>query len=143
MASGKAKAPRRKKARPPRRKRKRAGGTVGGAAVYRGKLAKTGNSLGLRFERALFHSHPEFNGDVEAHVIGPGRMLVVALPEPKKRRTEEDPVLSSLLCFLAADMQRSPDRLTPLDPKLIARIGALVKDVKTDPAEDLGDDALI
>ena len=59
--------------------------------MYHGKQAKTGNSLGLRFERALFHSHPEFSGEVEAHIIGPGRMLVVADPEPKRKSTEEDP----------------------------------------------------
>ena len=48
------------------------------APVYRGRQAKTGNSLGLRFDKALFQSHPEFSGDVRAHVIAPGRMLVVA-----------------------------------------------------------------
>jgi len=45
---------------------------------YRGKQTKTGNSSGFRFEGALFKSHPEFNGEVRARVIAPGRMLVVA-----------------------------------------------------------------
>src|ERR1700726_632533 len=89
--------------------------TVRDAGVYHGKQAKTGNSLGLRFERALFHSHPEFSGEVEAHIIGPGRMLVVADPEPKRKSAEEDPVLSSFMSFLAADMQRSPEHIKPLD----------------------------
>jgi hypothetical protein len=91
------------------KKREGAVATVRDAGVYHGKQAKTGNSLGLRFERALFHSHPEFSGDVEAHIIGPGRMLVVADPEPKRKSAEEDPVLSSFMSFLAADMQRSPE----------------------------------
>ena len=76
-----------------RKKRERAPRALENTGVYRGKQAKTGNSLGLRFERALFHSHPEFNGEVEAYVIGPGRMLVVAEPEPRKKSAEEDPVL--------------------------------------------------
>src|SRR5271166_747486 len=76
-----------------------AAATVRDAGVYHGKQAKTGNSLGLRFERALFHSHPEFSGEVEAHIIGPGRMLVVAESEPKNKSVREDPVLSSFLSF--------------------------------------------
>ena len=113
------------------------------AAVYRGKQAKTGNSLGLRFERALFHSHPEFSGEVEAHIIGPGRMLVVADPEPKRKNAEEDPVLSSFMSFLASDMQRSPERITPLDAGVMERIGTFVRAVSNSPEEDLGDEALI
>jgi hypothetical protein len=113
------------------------------AGVYHGKQAKTGNSLGLRFERALFHSHPEFNGEVEAHIIGPGRMLVVADPEPKRKSAEEDPVLSSFMSFLAADMLRSPEHITPLDAGVMERISALVSNVDTSPEEDLGNEALI
>jgi hypothetical protein len=113
------------------------------AGVYHGKQAKTGNSLGLRFERALFHSHPEFNGEVEAHIIGPGRMLVVADPAPRKKNAKEDPVLSSFMSFLAADMLRSPERITPLDAGVMQRIGTLVSNVDTSPEEDLGDEALL
>jgi len=125
------------------KKREGAVATVRDAGVYHGKQAKTGNSLGLRFERALFHSHPEFSGDVEAHIIGPGRMLVVADPEPKRKSAEEDPVLSSFMSFLAADMQRSPELITPLDAGVMERIDTLVRNVKTSPEEDLGDEALI
>ncbi len=125
------------------KKREHAVAAVRDAGVYHGKQAKTGNSLGLRFERSLFHSHPEFNGEVEAHIIGPGRMLVVADPEPKRRKAEEDPVLSSFMSFLAADMLRSPERITPLDAGVMERIGALVSNVDTSPEEDLGNEALI
>ncbi len=126
-----------------RKRRVRAVAAVRNAGVYHGKQAKTGNSLGLRFERALFHSHPEFSGEVEAHIIGPGRMLVVADPAPGRKNTEEDPVLSSFMSFLAADMLRSPERITPLDAKVMERIGALVSNVEPSPEEDLGDEALI
>ena len=113
------------------------------AAVYRGKQAKTGNSLGLRFERALFQSHPEFNGEVEARVIAPGRMLVVARAAEKAKGREDDPVLSSFMSFLAADMARSPEQIRPLDAALVRRAGDLVRDVESSSEEDLGDGALI
>ena len=125
------------------KKREGAAATVRDAGVYHGKQAKTGNSLGLRFERALFHSHPEFSGEVEAHIIGPGRMLVVADPEPKRKSAEEDPVLSSFMSFLAADMQRSPEHIKPLDAGVMERIGTLVRNVDASPEENLGDEALI
>lgn len=126
-----------------RRKREHAVTTVSDPGVYHGKQAKTGNSLGLRFERALFHSHPEFSGEVKAHIIGPGRMLVVADPEPQSKCAEEDPVLSSFMSFLAADMQRSPEHIKPLDAGVMERIDTLVRNVDTSPEEDLGDEALI
>ena len=125
------------------KKKEHAVATVRDAGVYHGKQAKTGNSLGLRFERALFHSHPEFSGEVEARIIVPGRMLVVADPEPKRNNAEEDPVLSSFMSFLAADMQRSPEHIKPLDAGAMERIGTLVSNVNTSPEEDLGDEALI
>jgi prlF antitoxin for toxin YhaV_toxin len=125
------------------KRRVRAVARVRDAGVYHGKQAKTGNSLGLRFERALFHSHPEFSGEVEARIIGPGRMLVVADPAPRKKNAKEDPVLSSFMSFLAADMLRSPEHFTPLDAGAMERIGALVSNVDTSPEEDLGNEALI
>jgi PrlF antitoxin of toxin-antitoxin system YhaV/PrlF len=126
-----------------RKKTEHAVTTVRDAGVYHGKQAKTGNSLGLRFERALFHSHPEFNGEVEAHIIGPGRMLVVADPEPKRKSAKEDAVLSSFMSFLAADMQRTPEHIKPLDASVMQRIDTLVSNVDASSEEDLGDEALI
>jgi hypothetical protein len=55
---------------------KRKLGNARPGAEYRGKQTRTGNSLGFRFDAALFKSHPEFAGEVHAHVIAPGRMLV-------------------------------------------------------------------
>jgi hypothetical protein len=125
------------------KKPERTAARVRDTGVYRGKQTKTGNSLGLRFERSLFHSHPEFNGEVEAHVIGRGRMLVVADPEPKRKSTEEDPVLSSFMSFLAADMQRSPEHIKPLDAEDMERARKLVRGVDTSPEEELGGEALL
>lgn len=112
-------------------------------AGYRGKQAKTGNSLGLRFDKALFRSHPEFSGEVRAHVIAPGRMLVVAEPVTKSRRREDDPVMEAFLSFLAADMAASPQQIEPLDPALAQRIDAMVGHLPAHPLEDLGDEPLV
>jgi antitoxin PrlF len=109
--------------------------------VFRGKRTQAGNSLALRFERALFKSHPEFSGNVEAHVIAPGRMLVVATEPPPAPR--EDPVIASFIGFLAADMQRHPERIQPLDAGLVARIEKLTQGMPASTEEPLGDEELL
>ncbi len=111
--------------------------------AYRGKQAKTGNSLGLRFDKALFLSHPEFSGEVRAHVIAPGRMLVVAEPRTKNRRQESDPVIEAFLSFLAEDMAKSPQQIRPLSQAVAERIDKLVGHLPVNPHEDLGDESLI
>ena len=116
------------------------------ATGYRGKQAKTGNSLGFRFEKALFQSHPEFAtaGEVRGHVIGPGSMLVVVeRPQIKIRRNEEDPVLKSFLSFLAEDIANFPQSVRPFSQDLAGRIGDAVAGVTVDPDEDLGEDPLL
>jgi hypothetical protein len=116
---------------------------AGKAPVYRGRQAKTGNSLGLRFDKALFQSHPEFSGEVRAHVIAPGRMLVVADGMKKAGGRNSDPVVEAFLKFLADDMVRFPDQIKPLDEALFARIDALVGHLPFNPHEDLGDEPLL
>ncbi len=113
------------------------------APVYRGRQAKTGNSLGLRFDKALFQSHPEFSGEVRAHVIAPGRMLVVADSIKKPRGRDSDPVIEAFLSFLATDMASLPKQIKPLEPAQFARIDALVGHMPVNPDEDLGDEPLI
>jgi len=115
---------------------------TGKAPGYRGRRAKTGNSLGLRFDKAVFQSHPEFSGEVRARVIAPGRMLVVSDPAKKPQR-DSDPVIESFLSFLAEDMVRFPEHIKPLDPALDARIDALAGHLRVDSQEDLGDESLI
>ena len=106
---------------------------------YRGKLTRTGNSLGLRFDRALFQSHPEFSGEVRAHVIAPGRMLVVAEQSIEPRK-EEDPVMEAFLSFLDHDMVKSPQRVKPLKPKLAGRVKTIVGYLPVDPEEELDEE---
>ena len=106
---------------------------------YRGKLTRTGNSLGLRFDRALFQSHPEFSGEVRAHVIAPGRMLVVAEQSIEPRK-EEDPVMEAFLSFLDQDMVKSPQRVKPLKPKLAGRVKTIVGYLPVDPDEELDEE---
>jgi antitoxin PrlF len=112
------------------------------AMEYRGKQAKTGNSLGFRFDRALFKSHPEFNGEVRAKVIAPGRLLVSA-ESAASGQHRDDVVVAAFLAFLAKEMQREPQAIAPLDQALTHRIDALVEGVSVSQDEHLGDEALI
>lgn len=120
----------------------RAIGEVGELGSYKGKRTQTGNSQALRFDMALFRSHPEFSGDVEAYVIAPGRMLVVSV-DPVAARTKEDPVVASFLSFLAQDMERNPHRIDPLSSGLLAQVERLTHGMKADFDEPLGDEELL
>ena len=60
-----------------------------------------------------------------------------------KGNAKDDLVLSSFMSFLAADMLRSPEHITPLDAGVMERISTLVSNVDISPEEDLGDEALI
>lgn len=114
------------------------------SGVYAGKRAKTGNSLGFRFERQLFRAHPEFNSDVSAHVIAPGRMLVIAeVNERAHAERFDDPVLGAFLNLLARDIEQHPETIKPLDEKRASELKVLLRDVKTHRDEDLGEEALI
>jgi antitoxin PrlF len=110
---------------------------------YLGKQIRTGNSSGFRFEGALFRSHPEFNGEVKAHVIAPGQMLVSAITPSDEEFDENDPVLEAFLAFLAKDMEDHPEQIKPLSASRMKRIAELTKGVVVDFDEDLGDEALI
>ena len=112
--------------------------TVG--VEYRGKQTKTGNSSGFRFEGALFKSHPEFTGEVKAHIIAPGRMLVTAETADRKGA---DPVMAAFLAFLGQDIERSPENVRQLDAALAQRMDRLTEGVAVTPEEDLGDEAIL
>jgi hypothetical protein len=108
---------------------------------YTGRHAKTGNSSGFRFEAALFKSHPEFSGRVTARVVAPGQLLVMA--EPQQEEEHDDPVLAAFLDLLARDMEAHPEKIKPLDGAQMERITELVKGVKVNLDEDLGDEDLL
>ncbi len=110
---------------------------------YIGKRTKTGNSLGFRFESALFRSHPEFSGSVRARVVAPGQLLVTADPAERERAGEGDPVLGPFLALIAKDMAENPHRIKPLDEARMRRLAELVQDVEADSDEDLGDEDLL
>jgi antitoxin PrlF len=119
--------------------RKRAGAQAVG---YSGKLTRTGNSTGFRFEQALFKSHPEFSGEVRAHVIAPGRLLVT-VETAEEPDDEDDPVIAAFLAFLNRDMLAHPENIKPLDENRSREIKALIEGVVVDEDEDLGEETLI
>lgn len=107
---------------------------------YRGKRTRTGNSWGFRFDSALFKSHPEFSGEVKAHVIAPGRLLVTTDEPVTERR---DPVIEAFLAFLAQDMVVAPNGIRPVDEERTRRVSELVKGVQFRPDEPLGEETLL
>jgi hypothetical protein len=112
-------------------------------AQYRGKQAKTGNSLGFRLDSAFFKSHREFKDqEVKVTVIAPGRALIsVDLPAGSAR--SEDPLIGAYLAFLAKEITRNPKTVQPLSASLVERMQALTRGMKSNPQEDLGDEALL
>lgn len=108
--------------------------------VYVGSKTKTGNSDALRFEKALFRSHPEFSGQVKAQVIAPGYMLVMAEPKDAAAEDEDDPIIGAFLAVLEKDM---PSQIQKLDSDLFDRLDDLVGHIDVDLDEDLGDESLI
>ena len=109
--------------------------------IYSGRKTKTGNSDALRFEQALFRSHPEFSDRVVAQVIAPGCMLVIAEPsEDPTAVGENDPVINAFLSFIAVDM---PQHLSELEPGLLDEMDDLVGHIEVDINEDLGDESLL
>jgi antitoxin PrlF len=107
---------------------------------YRGKRTRTGNSDGFRFDQALFKSHPEFAGEVRAHVIAPGRMLVSVADPVTKRR---DPVMQSFLAFLANDISKAPENIKPMSRELAQRIDRLVEGISVSSDESLDEESLL
>jgi hypothetical protein len=84
---------------------------------YKGKATTVGNSRVLSFEATLFKAHPEFaSGRFEAHVIGPGTLLVTsAEPAQESMEDGEDPVVLAYLAFLEEHMERHPELIQPMD----------------------------
>jgi hypothetical protein len=109
--------------------------------VYNGRKTRTGNSDALRFEQALFKSHPEFSDRVIAQVIAPGCMLVFAEPKDETPLVDEDdPVIHAFLSFIAMDM---PQHIADLEPELFERMDGLVGHIVVDANEDLGEESLL
>lgn len=96
--------------------------------------------MGFRFDSALFKSHPEFAGEVKAHVIAPGRMLVTVEHPVSKQR---DLVMESFLAFLANEIARAPETIKPMGGELVRRMDRLVEGMSVRPDESLGEESLL
>jgi antitoxin PrlF len=92
--------------------------------AYKGSVTTTGSSEALRFEKALFRQHPEFRqkAGLEAHVIGPGTLLVqvAATEKPEPEADREDPMIMAFLAFLEHDATATPNRIVPLSSSRVA-----------------------
>jgi len=101
---------------------------------YSGKVTPVGNSKGIRLDAAFFKAHPEFEGEVRATVLADGQVLLSARSLGKKAKAGEmdDPVLLSFLGFLETQLATQPAQITAADRGQLARIGKLVKGVKTE-----------
>jgi hypothetical protein len=93
---------------------------------YKGRISGTGNSKSFVFESALFHSHPEFNGNVEAECIGRGVLLVRAVGGEEEWVPCNDPVLGTVLSLIERDMLDNPENIQPLSTALLTRAERLV-----------------
>ena len=113
---------------------------------YTGTVTTTGKSEAIRFEKALFKSHPEFSQktQVNAHIIGPGTLLVsVAGEAAVEADTESDPVMAAFLSFLSADISQAPERVKAIAATRIKEARELTKGVKVRDDEVLPDDVTL
>jgi hypothetical protein len=97
---------------------------------YSGKVTPVGNSKGIRLDAAFFKAHPEFDGEVQATILAEGQVLLSAKPTRKvrsKKAESLDPVMASFLGFLEEQMREYPDRIGPLDARLLDEIGTVVQ----------------
>lgn len=108
---------------------------------YTGSVTTTGKSEAIRFEKGLFRQHPEFRqqAKVEAHVIGPGQMLVSVVDEAKINASE-DPIVMAFLSFLEQDMKDNASRITAVSEAGIAQAKELTKDVVVSDDETIAED---
>ncbi|MBV8751936.1 MAG: type II toxin-antitoxin system PrlF family antitoxin [Hyphomicrobiales bacterium] len=111
---------------------------------YAGTITTTGKSQAIRLEKALFRSHPEFRQKtkVQAHVIGPGTMLV-SVTDPDETESAEDPVIAAFLSFLDREIEHAPERIKPLSATRIEEARSLTKDVEVSDDESLPDDVTL
>jgi antitoxin PrlF len=94
-----------------------------GVTTYTGTITTTGTSEAIRLEKALFKAHPEFRqkAKVQAHVIGPGTMLVAVAVADNAEPAEDVPVMAAFLGFLARDIVENPARVVELGSRIEKR----------------------
>lgn len=113
-------------------------------STYTGTITTTGKSEAIRLDKALFKSHPEFRqkAKVQAHVIGPGTMLV-SVADDAPVANDADPVMAAFLSYLSSDIARAPERVKPLAATRIEEARKLTKGVKVRDDETLPDDVTL
>ena len=110
--------------------------------AYKGSITTTGSSEAIRFERNLFRPHPEFRqkAGVEAHVIGPGTLLVHVTDAEPDQNEREDPMVQAFLAFIERDATAHPDRISPLSSSMVARAVELTRDVVVSDDDEIPED---
>ncbi len=113
-------------------------------STYTGTITTTGGSEAIRLEKALFKSHPEFRQKtkVQAHVIGPGTMLV-SVAGAAATEIEADPIMAAFLSFLSADISQAPERVKMIAATRIQEARKLTKGVKVRDDEAVPDDVTL
>ena len=121
--------------------------TRGGTAPrgFSGSVAKTGNSRGLRLEKAFFQAAPEFGkigSAVQADLIGPGTFIVRVKADAPPAE-DSDPIIGAWLSFLDQDMRSNPSSLAPFSVPEMEALERLVQYVTVDDDEDLPNDVTV
>jgi antitoxin PrlF len=114
-----------------------------GVTTYTGTITTTGTSEAIRLEKALFKAHPEFRqkAKVQAHVIGPGTMLV-AVAGNAEPAEDVDPVMAAFLGFLARDIVENPAGVAELGSR-IEKARELTRGVAVSDGDELPHDVTL
>jgi antitoxin PrlF len=109
---------------------------------YNGSITTTGRSEAIRLDKDLFKQHPEFEqkAKVQAHVIGPGQILISLIGNVQSDGMDEDPVVTAFLSFIEQDMLKNPEHITPLSNELLQNVSALIQDVEVSDDEVFPDE---
>ncbi len=114
----------------------------GGPRSFSGSVARTGNSRGLRLEKAFFQAAPEFGAAgsaIRAELIGPGTVLI-RMDAPAAMIEESDPIIGAWLSFIDADIQANPGRLVSFNETDLSVLEKLVEGVLASDEDVIPDD---
>lgn len=115
--------------------------TSGASCGFSGFVATTGNSRGLRLEKAFFQAVPEFGTTgraIRTDLIGPGAVLIRVDAPPREK--EDDPIIGAWLSFLDAVVRSDPSHLSPFQESELTALEALVEGVAVSDDDVLPED---
>jgi antitoxin PrlF len=109
---------------------------------YNGSITTTGRSEAIRLDKDLFKQHPEFEqkAKVQAHVIGPGQILISLIGNAQSADVDEDPVVTAFLSFIERDMLKNPEHIIPLSDEFLQNVSALTQGVEVSDDEVFPDE---